>query len=213
MEKETARRILKRPCSAQIMDPVLFQQTPHFICTFEGRLGGRQPAFDLWCQVIRCCHCIRFQTGFAKQPQHFAERKCPHVRRVSQNLPAVLISCARGMFAGVDVFHQHPAACAANTSHLPQNRQRLLKMMQRKPAHHNVEGPILKRKILRIGGLERHIEDAAFFRPLPGERQHGVRQVDTDGFSRASSKGFRDVPRPRGDIQHALVASKMGRGD
>ena len=84
--------------------------------------------------------------------------------------------------------------------------------MQREPAYDHVECPIFKRKVLRIGGAERNIGNAALFRALFPDRQHGIRQVDADDFSRGARKRFRDVSRPRRDIQHALIACEARRG-
>ncbi len=78
-------------------------------------------------------------------------------------------------------------------------------MMQREPAHGHIKGPVFERKVLRIGGVKRNIGNATFFGALFGNRQHGIRQVNADDFSRSAGEGFRDVPRTRRDIKHALV--------
>jgi hypothetical protein len=86
-------------------------------------------------------------------------------------------------------------------------------MMQREPAHNYVECPIFERKVLRISRSERNIGNATLFRALFADREHGLREVDADDFSRFASEGFRDVPGTCRDIQNALSTGEVGRGD
>jgi hypothetical protein len=213
MEEKSPCRILKRPCTAQVVQTVLLKQSANFSCALWRRLCGRQPALHFRSEIVRRSNGIRLHACVTKKLKQFAERKCADVRRIAQDFPAVLICGTLGMFAGVNVLRNDRAASAANAHHFAQHLQRIHKMMQREPAHNYVERPIFERKVLRISRTERNIGNATLSRALFSDREHGIRQVDANNFSRSASESFRDVSRTSRDIQHPLVTGEMGGGD
>ncbi len=131
------------------------------------------------------------------------------MRRVSQNLPPILISRSLRKLAGVNIFNEHRAACPANARHFSQHLQWFLQMMQRQPAHHYVERSIFEGKMLRIRSAKENIANAPRRSALFGDRQHGVRQVDAHNFARSPGERFRDVSGPRRDVEHPFVPGKV----
>ena len=83
-------------------------------------------------------------------------------------------------------------------------------MVQRKPVYNHVEDTIFEGEALRIRGPKGNIGNSALLRAHFGNRKHGIGQVNADDFSRSASKRFRDIPRPRRYIQHALIAFEPG---
>lgn len=130
------------------------------------------------------------------------------MRWVAQNLPTILISCPLRELAGVNILYKYRAASPAHPRHFAQYQQWFLKMMQRQPAHGYVKRAIFKRKILRVSGAKRNIFDAPRRSSLFGDSQHRICQIDAHDIMRGPGESFRDVPRPRRDVQHAFGSGK-----
>lgn len=211
VEGKSPRRILKRPCAAEIVEAIFVQKSSNFGGAIGRDFGSDEPALDFGSKIVGGREKISLQIRIAKKLEQFTERKRSNVRWIAQNFPAILICSTLGKFAGENVFHDDFSAAAADARHFAQDSQRLLEMMERQPADRHVKRPIFKRKMLRISGAERDIRDAPLFGAISRDRQHRVGQVHADGFACTPSKGLSNVARSRRDIQHAFVAGETSR--
>jgi hypothetical protein len=54
MEVEASRRILKRPCTAQVVEAILLKEPPHFGGVCRRGLRGGQPTLDFGAKISKC---------------------------------------------------------------------------------------------------------------------------------------------------------------
>jgi hypothetical protein len=145
--------------------------------------------------------------------QQLTQRQRPHMRRITQYSPTILISGPRGMFAAINIFHQHGTASAAHASHCANQFRGLLHVMQSQAAHHNIELAFVEGQSLRIAHAKRNIFHAMFFGSSTGNRQHFFRQIHSQNFARFICKGLRDVSRPSCNVQNTFRAGKPRSGN
>src|SRR5262249_38295347 len=117
------------------------------------------------------------------------------------------------MFAGVNVFDQDGSLRTANAGHFAHNANGILQMVQRETADNNVERGVRKRKILRVGGTEGNVGEAALRGALLRNGEHRVGQIQADDFARDAGKSFGDVAGACGDVEDALVAVEVSGGN
>src|SRR5579859_183048 len=85
--------------------------------------------------------------------------------------------------------------------------------MKRQAADHDVEGRVVKRKILRVGWAKRDVRQTARCSALLSNQEHGVGEIDANHFARSASDRFGDIARPRGNVEDAFMAGETRDGD
>jgi hypothetical protein len=210
---ETARRILKRACSAQVVQAVFFEKAVDLGGWFWRGFGSGQPALNFRREIVRGSDGIDFEASLPEKLEKFADGKRTDVRRIAENFPRILIGGTLGMLTGVNILNQDGALSAADASHFAQDGDGLLEMMESETANDHVEAGVFERKMLRVRGAEGEIGDATLLRALFGDGQHGVSKIDGNDFASGAGEGFRDVARTGGDVQDAFVAAKVGSVD
>jgi hypothetical protein len=79
MKVQAAHRILKRACTAKVMEAVFFEEAANFGGPVGRGFGGGQPAFDFRSEVVSGGDGVDFEPCVAKEMQEFADRQCAHV--------------------------------------------------------------------------------------------------------------------------------------
>lgn len=145
---------MKRTCSAEVVETILFEEPADLGGRFCRGLGRGQPTLDFGSEILCGRDGIDFEADFAEELQQFADRKRAHVGRIAENLPLVLIGGALRVFAGVNVFDQDGALWSANAGHFAEHGEGLLKMMESETANDYVEAGVFESEMLRVSSAE-----------------------------------------------------------
>ena len=154
------------------------------------------------------------EAGRAHHPGQLAQRERAGVRRVAQPLELVVVRRALGLFAGDQILDRHQPVVAAHARHLGDHLLRRGEMMNRKPAHDDVEFAVVERQArLDVAILEADVGQSTLDTHLLGNLERRFGQIDSDDFAAHRRKCHRDMPRPGGDFQHARIRRRRDNLD
>jgi hypothetical protein len=105
--------------------------------------------------------------------------------------------------------------CSQRTSEVLKCRHQVLEAHDAKAAHRDVKGPILKAMNLSIAPFKAKVLQTLGPGPLPRDREHRLRQIDTErqATGRLARSFTRREPTATANVQNPLVRPNSGRAD
>lgn len=123
---------------------------------------------------------IHIQAGPRTDIQQFTDWKRSNMRWIPELFERVLILPPPGVFTDNEILNGYCSVRTAYTSHLPDYLTRMLYMMERESANHDIKRILRKRYALGIASQEIHTINFTFLFFPSSDFEWGFREIDSN---------------------------------